>query len=109
MSDSGRRIDWSSDPKPRREPRTYRIWVELHRFGLGEDIWDRDTELYLCRFDVEGGHDEGVPEEQVRLDEVLADVGDRLAYVYDYGDGPRLRCRGLDQEWIGKGNREDLT
>ena len=39
-------------------------WTDshLHRFGVGEEIWDRDTELYLCPFDVEEGDDEGVPE-----------------------------------------------
>ena len=63
-------------------------WTDshLHRFGVGEEIWDRDTEVYLCPFDVDEGDDEGVPEDQVRLDEVLADVGDSLLYVYDYGD-----------------------
>ena len=39
----------------------------------------------LCSFSVDEG-DEGVPEEQVRLDEVLVDVGDTLFYAYDFGD-----------------------
>jgi hypothetical protein len=36
-------------------------------------------------FDVEEG-ETGVPEEQVRLDEVLVEIGDRLFYTYDFGD-----------------------
>ena len=64
-------------------------WTDshLHRFAVGTSVWDRDAELYLCPFDVEEGEDEGTPEQEVRLDEVLVDVGDKLLYVYDYGDG----------------------
>ena len=54
--------------------------------AAGTSVWDRDAELYLCPFDVEEGEDEGTPEQDVRLDEVLVDVGDTLHYVYDYGD-----------------------
>jgi hypothetical protein len=62
-------------------------WTDshLHRFVLGEDEWG-DGERYLCPFDVEDGEDEGVPESDVRLDEVLAAPGDVLSYLYDYGD-----------------------
>ena len=63
-------------------------WLDmhLHRFALGPSVWDEDAQLFLCPSDVEEGDDEGVPEQQVRLGEVIADVGDKLLYVYDYGD-----------------------
>jgi hypothetical protein len=62
-------------------------WTDshLHRFGSGPEYYSPDTEYYLCPFEVEEG-ETGVPEEQVRLDEVLVDVGDRLLYNYDFGD-----------------------
>ena len=62
-------------------------WTDshLHRFGCGPTYYSRETEYYLCPFSVDEG-DEGVPEEQVRLDEVLVDVGDTLFYAYDFGD-----------------------
>ena len=59
----------------------------LHRFAVGTSVWDNDAELYLCPFDVREGEDEGIPEQDVRLDEVLVEVGDELHYAYDYGDG----------------------
>jgi hypothetical protein len=59
----------------------------LHRFAIGTSVWDSDAELYLCPFDVREGEDEGIPEQDVRLDEVLVGVGDALHYAYDYGDG----------------------
>lgn len=31
-------------------------------------------------------HETGIPEEDVRLDEVLTAVGDKLFYDYDFGD-----------------------
>jgi hypothetical protein len=58
----------------------------LHRFATGPSVWDDSSTLYLCPFDVEEGEDEGVPENQVRLDDVLGKPGDLLRYVYDYGD-----------------------
>ena len=57
----------------------------LHRFGCGPTYYSRKTEYYLCPFSVDEG-DEGVPEDQVRLDEVLVEVGDKLFYAYDFGD-----------------------
>lgn len=70
-------------------------WTDshLHRFGVGTGIWDRDTELYLCSFDVDDEDEKGIPEEQVRLDEVLVEPGDTLLYIYDYGDDWDHRIR----------------
>jgi len=62
-------------------------WTDshLHQFAFGPDPYDPQTEQYLCPYQVEEG-EAGIPEEQVRLDEVLAGVGDKLSYVYDFGD-----------------------
>lgn len=62
-------------------------WTDshLHQFGSGPDPYSPETELYLCPYQVEEG-ETGVPEEQVRVDEVLAEAGDKLSYVYDFGD-----------------------
>ncbi|HEU0042600.1 MAG TPA: plasmid pRiA4b ORF-3 family protein, partial [Jiangellaceae bacterium] len=62
-------------------------WTDshLHGFASGGGFFDRDADRYLCPFDVDEG-EVGVPEQQVRLDEVLVSVGDHLGYVYDYGD-----------------------
>ncbi|MTE11520.1 plasmid pRiA4b ORF-3 family protein [Nocardia aurantiaca] len=59
--------------------------AHLHQFGSGPEYYDRRTEYYLCPFQVEEG-EAGVPEERVRLDEVLVDIGDKLFYCYDFGD-----------------------
>jgi hypothetical protein len=63
-------------------------WTDshLHRFGSGPGDDGDDTEYYLCPFDVEEG-ESGVPEAKVHLDEVLPEVGSRLFYDYDFGDG----------------------
>jgi pRiA4b ORF-3-like protein len=62
-------------------------WTDshLHRFASGPSYYSTETEYYLCPFEVEE-EEAGVPEEQVRLDEVLVDVGDKLFYTYDFGD-----------------------
>ena len=70
-------------------------WTDshLHRFAVGGSVYDPASELFLCPFDVEEGEDEGVPESDVRLDELLVEPGDELTYVYDYGDDWELRLR----------------
>lgn len=62
-------------------------WTDshLHRFASGSDYYGRDAEYYLMPFEIEEGED-GPPENTVRLDEVLCDVGDVLFYCYDFGD-----------------------
>jgi hypothetical protein len=51
-------------------------WTDshLHRFGSGPIFYSDDTEYYLCPFEVEEG-EAGVPESEVRLDEVLVRRG----------------------------------
>jgi hypothetical protein len=56
----------------------------LHRFGVGGDR--RTRAHFLTTFDLSEG-DEGVVEDDVRLDQVVAAQGDRLFYDYDFGDG----------------------
>lgn len=60
-------------------------WTDshLHRFRTGND---RHAPEFLTQFDVDEG-DEGMLEDDVRLDRVLAAEGDRLWYDYDFGDG----------------------
>lgn len=65
----------------------------LHRFSLGGKPFADESQLFLCPFDVEENEDEGIPDHLVRLDEVLQDTGDTLAYVYDYGDYWELTLR----------------
>jgi len=62
-------------------------WTDshLHQFGSGPDYYSPQTEYYLCPFELEDAGP-GVPEEDVRLDEVLVDPGDTLFYLYDFGD-----------------------
>ncbi|MFD0994969.1 hypothetical protein HNR16_002326 [Pseudoclavibacter chungangensis] len=59
-------------------------WTDshLHRFRTGHDPYAPE---FLTGFDLDEG-DEGMPEDGVRLDQLVADEGDRLWYDYDFGD-----------------------
>jgi hypothetical protein len=88
-----RRLDIASDAhldEVHRVLQTAFGWTDshLHRFSIGGSPFDLSSAVYLCPFDVEEGDEgEGVDERLVRLDELVVEPGDRLFYVYDYGDG----------------------
>lgn len=65
-------------------------WTDshLHRFGVGDDWYRPDTQEFITEFDMDEG-EEGVLESDVRLDELLQEPGDRLLYLYDFGDSWR--------------------
>lgn len=66
-------------------------WADchLHRFRTARDP---RSPHFLTLFDVDEG-DQGVLEDDVRLDQLLAAPGDRLWYEYDFGDGWEHRIR----------------
>lgn len=72
----------------------------LYRFALGGRAFDRGSQNFLCCQDVDdnawGEPDDGLPAADVRLDETLAEPGDTLHYIYDYGDNWELTLR-LDE------------
>jgi hypothetical protein len=55
----------------------------LHRFRTGNGP---NSPYFITEFDLHEG-DEGVLEDGVRLDQVVAEKGDALWYDYDFGDG----------------------
>jgi len=55
----------------------------LHRFRTGRD---RYSPHFVTHFDVEEG-DDGTLEDDVRLDQLVAEKDDELWYEYDFGDG----------------------
>ena len=55
----------------------------LHRFRTGRD---HRSPYFVTAFDLEEG-EEGLLEDDVRLDQLLVDKGDELWYEYDFGDG----------------------
>lgn len=64
-------------------------WQDYHlyRFAIGGDPFDRRAESFACAEDLSyEDEDEATPVSEVHLDEVLADPGDLVSYVYDFGD-----------------------
>lgn len=59
-------------------------WTDshLHQFRTGSD---RRAPRFVTHFDLEEG-DDGVLEDDVRLDQLVAHVGDVIGYSYDFGD-----------------------
>lgn len=58
----------------------------LHAFSAGGPPFFPGSFRFLNPFDVAEG-EPGTPSSHVRIDEILHDVGDRLWYTYDFGDG----------------------
>lgn len=60
-------------------------WTDshLHRFRTGRD---HRSPYLVTSFDLDEG-DEGMLEDDVRLDQLVAEKGDALWYEYDFGDG----------------------
>ncbi|MGW0157846.1 plasmid pRiA4b ORF-3 family protein [Mycobacterium sp. NPDC003323] len=57
----------------------------LYRFSMAGGPFEADSVKFLCDEDVAEG-DDGTPATRVALDTTIRRAGDRLAYVYDYGD-----------------------
>jgi hypothetical protein len=55
----------------------------LHRFRTGSD---HRSPYFVTGFDLDEG-DDGLLEDDIRLDQVVASEGDQLWYEYDFGDG----------------------
>lgn len=78
-------------------------WADshLHQFVAGPGARDWKTTSFLTDFMREEG-EEGIPEADVRLDQVIVQPGDRLYYEYDFGDSwwHTIRLEKVDA-WSG--------
>ncbi|MFD0000728.1 hypothetical protein [Nocardia sp. NPDC127526] len=59
---------------------------QRYRFGSAAGFGDRETEHYLCPLE-SGQWRQGVPQDEVRLDELLVEPGDELFHRFDAGQG----------------------
>lgn len=74
----------------------YGWWdYHLNRFTLGGGPWDRHSQVFVCREDLQEAdvEDDAVLDSLVRLDETIQGPGDVLHYAYDYGDSWELTIR----------------
>ncbi|MGK0720760.1 plasmid pRiA4b ORF-3 family protein [Leucobacter sp. W1478] len=83
-----RRIEVSGDitlPRLHEVVQAAMGWFDchLHRFRTSND---RNPPGFITQFDLDEG-DDGILEDDVRLDQVVAAQGDKLWYDYDFGDG----------------------
>ncbi|WP_245613977.1 plasmid pRiA4b ORF-3 family protein [Knoellia sinensis] len=83
-------------------------WTDshLHRFQPG-DGQSYNQPYFVTEFDEDEG-DEGTREDGVRLDQVLRTPGDRLTYLYDFGDGWEHRVTLDSVVPLTPGNREPV-
>jgi len=74
-------------------------WWDYHlnRFTLGGGPWDRHSQAFACKEDIDEAdvedEDMAILDSLVQLDETLQDAGDVLHYAYDYGDSWELTIR----------------
>ena len=62
----------------------------LHRFAIGDHPFGSNAERFDCPEEAEIESDGFPLTTEVRLDETLGEVGDRLHYIYDFGDNWNL-------------------